>query len=446
MTASVFSGGCAQVGYPTGGPKDTIAPKLIRATPAYGSRNVSSPAIRLDFNEYIDVQDLQNNLVVSPLQKRMPMIIINTRSISIKFRDTLMPNTTYTINFGNAVKDINEGNVYKDLSYTFSTGNTLDSLTLSGTVLQAETGTADSTLIVMLYRNAADSTVKTVRPNYIAKINGDGSFRFEHLPAAPFKIYALKDADGGKTYNSLSEEFAFANTDVHPETDNGITLYAYAEEKSTDNKKTPSLKPAAEKKLRANVNLTGPQDLFQPLEIDFSGPLKFVDSNKIYLTDTSFNRIPGAHFLMDSTAKKIFLNYPWKPDMRLIFLMEKDAVKDSVGNMLAKNDTVRFTTKKTEDYGKLSLRFTGLDLQKHPVLEFVSGDQILFSYPLTSDEWHNDMFLPGQYDIRILYDADQNGKWTPGDYSKKRQPELNITLPQKLSVRADWDNEREISL
>ena len=446
IVLAFFSGGCAQVGIPTGGPKDTLAPKLIKATPAYGSRNVATNKFTLEFNEYIDVQDLQKNMIISPLQKKTPTVIINPRSISFKFRDTLRPNTTYTVNFGDAVRDINEGNVYKDLSYTFSTGNHLDSLTLSGTVILAETGGADSTMIVMLYRNTADSAVKKIKPDYIAKLNGDGSFNFTNLPPDPFKIYALKDVSGVKTYNSLSELFAFTDSTVTPGSTGSIILFAYAQQPAADNQKITPQKPVAEKKLRISTALQGRQDLLTPLEMNFNSPLKFIDSNKIYLTDTFYNKIPSAHLSSDSTAKKLFLTTAWKPETPLILFVEKDAVKDSAGNMLSKTDTVRFFTKKNEDYGKLTLRFNGLDLKKKPVMQFLSGDVIMFSYPLSSPEWVNNMFPPAEYGIRILYDSNGDGKWTPGNYAKKLQPEISITLRQKLSVRADWDNEREIDL
>ena len=92
------------------------------------------------------------------------------------------------------------------------------------------------------------------------------------------------------------------------------------------------------------------------------------------------------------------------------------------------------------------LRFSNLDLTKHPVLQFVQGEAIKNSYSLTSLEWNNKFIIPGEYDIRILFDNNNNGKWDPGDYSKKLQPERAITLKEKLGVRANWDNERDIKL
>ena len=444
--SSVLSTGCAQIGIPTGGAKDTLAPKLIRAIPIEGSRNVTSNKITLEFDEYIDVADLQQNLLISPLQNRNPSITASPRSITLKFRDTLLPNTTYNINFGNAVRDINENNVLKNLTYVFSTGSSLDSLTLKGKVVLAETGGTDSTMIVTLYRNAADSTVRKKKPNYIAKVNSDGSFNFSNLPATNFKIYALKDGDGGKTYNSLSETFAFVDEDVSTLKEENIMLLAYAEELPKDNKTGATTKAVIDKKLRVTNNIQGSKDLLEPLEISFNNPLKTIDSTKIYLTDTLNKRITAVRYSTDSTAKKIIITTNWKPDVALVLIVDKDAVQDSADTKLLKSDTVRFTTKRTEEYGKLTLRFNNIDLTKNPVIQFVLGENVKYAYPITSSTYANTLFPPGEYTVRILYDNDKNGKWTPGNYSKKIQPEIVVALPQKLSVRADWDNEREINL
>jgi hypothetical protein len=448
FSTTIISGGCAQIGLPTGGAKDTIAPKLVRTNPAFSSKNVKSNKITFEFNEYIDLQDLQQNILISPLQNRNPTITANPKTITLKFRDSLLPNTTYTINFGKAIRDINEANILNDLSYTFSTGNTIDSSTISGKVILAESGNVDTTIIVMLYKNAADSTVKKKKPSYIARVNAAGDFSFQNLPAVPFKIYALKDGDGSKTYNSLVETFAFSEKEIMAGSNDAITLYAYAEEKekAIATAVSPTGKIVADKKLRITTALQTKQDLLEPLEISFNNALKFFDSTKIYLTDTSFKKIASIKYVLDSTAKKLFLNTKWQADMPLILIVDTAAVKDSVGNKITRNDTIRFSTKRVEDYGKLTLRFNQLDLSKNPVLQFLNGETVKYAYPIVSKEWVNNMFTPGEYGIKILYDTDKNGKWTPGNYIKKLQPEKAVTLPQKLSVRADWENEREINL
>ncbi len=444
---SFFLSSCGQIGLPQGGPKDTIAPKLVRANPTNGSKNVISNKIALTFDEYIDLQNLQQNLIISPLQSRNPNITANPKTINLKFRDSLLPNTTYTINFGDAIRDINEANIFKNFSYVFSTGAYIDSSTISGKVILAETGKIDSTLMILLYRNAVDSTVKKKKPNYISKVNGDGSFSFKNLPAADFKVYALKDGDGGKTYNSESELFAFANEDVSAAKSESITLFAFATAKETDkpNNSLPE-KVIKEKKLSYSNNITKTKDILEPLEIYFSTALKSYDTSKIYITDTFYNKINGLKYSLDTSLKKLTIDKKWQVEESLILFVNKDAVLDTLGKELTKNDTIRFATKRKEDYGKLVLRFNDLELNKNPILQFLSGEAIKFSFPLTAKEWSNNLFPPGEYDIRILYDTDKNGKWTPGDYNKKLQPEIAVTLPQKLSVRADWDNEREINL
>jgi Bacterial Ig-like domain len=447
LSTSLLTSSCAQIGMPDGGPKDTLAPKLIKATPVFGSLNVKNNKITLEFNEFVDVQDVQQNLIISPLQNKNPTITSNPKSITIKFKDTLLPNTTYTINFGDAVKDVNEGNVYKNLSYTFSTGNVLDSLSIVGRVIMAETGNIDSTLKILLYRNAEDSTVLKKKPSYIAKVLGDGSFEFVNLPAATFKIYALKDGDGSKTYNAKTEIFAFADADVNTSSTETITLNAYAEEKEKPIAiVAPSKKPSIDKKLKLLTNLQAKQDLLEPLEIVYNNPLKFVDSTKFVITDTNYKKITGIQFSQDSTSKKIILTAKWQADMALVLIIDTLAAKDSLGNKITKNDTIKFFTKRMEDYGKLTLRFNGLDLTKKPVIQFLNGEEVKYSYPIVNKEWNNNMFTPGEYGIRILYDVDKNGKWTPGNYKKRLQPETAVTLPQKLAVKADWDNERDINL
>ncbi|MES2848206.1 MAG: Ig-like domain-containing protein, partial [Bacteroidota bacterium] len=230
--------GCAQMGYPTGGLKDTIPPVLVNAFPPEGTTNFSGDKIVLAFDEYIDMQDIQNNLLMSPFPKTAPNISFKLKTVTVKIKDTLQPNTTYAIDFGNSLKDLNEGNPYKNYTYVFSTGNAIDSLTLSGNVTLAESGKTDSTLIVMLYKNSGDSTVQNRKPDYIARLNRKGDYRFKNLSEGTYKLYALKDGDGGKTYNSVTETFAFASTDivVSSTAKTTDTLFAYAEEK--DVKKT----------------------------------------------------------------------------------------------------------------------------------------------------------------------------------------------------------------
>ena len=107
---------------------------------------------------------------------------------------------------------------------------------------------------------------------------------------------------------------------------------------------------------------------------------------------------------------------------------------------------MRFSAKKETDYGRVIFRFKNYDQSKNPVLQLISAQVVKYSFPLTGASWEDNRIAPGEYEIRILMDSNNDGIWTPGSYTDKRQPEKAITLPQKLSVKADWDNERDLTL
>ena len=137
----------------------------------------------------------------------------------------------------------------------------------------------------------------------------------------------------------------------------------------------------------------------------------------------------------------------WPPAKAYKLIVDSTAIVDSSGNRLNRNDTIVFLTKKLEDYGSIKLRFLNIDLTKNPVLQLVQGDKIVESIVLTEKDWYRKLFNPGDYDLRILYDKNKNGIWDPGHFfGSHRQPEIVITLDTKLSVRANWDNEKEITL
>ena len=188
----VFIPGCANVVPPQGGPRDSVPPLLIKVTPADSTRNFSGSRVNFSFDEYIDVQNIQENLIISPIPRTTPTVDFRLNTISVRLRDSLEPNTTYTINFGNAVRDINEGNIAKELTYTFSTGPYIDSLELKGKVILAETGKVDTTIVAILHTNPSDSAVVKEKPRYVAKLDGQGNFIFRNLPPRNFLFVRTK--------------------------------------------------------------------------------------------------------------------------------------------------------------------------------------------------------------------------------------------------------------
>lgn len=446
---SLTGSGCAQIGAPTGGPRDSIPPVLVSAIPKLLTTNFTGNKITLIFDEYINVLEVQKNVIVSPYPKTFPVINFKLKEVSIKLKDTLLENTTYAINFGNAIVDNNENNPFKEFTYVFSTGKTIDSLKLSGKVLMAETGKPDSTLQALLYRNAVDSSVETRKPNYIARIDRNGIFTFTNLSEGVYKVYALKDGDGAKTYNSKIETFAFSSEDISVTGKNdSVRLYAYEEEKEVKKPSGQPVRSAADKKLKftSSLGANGPQDVLTNLVLTFNNKLKLFDSTKIILTDTNFNKINEAGITLDSTRKIITVKTTWPLETSYRLLIPKEAISDTANSTLAKSDTLKFKTKKESDYGNLTLRFSKIDSARHPVIQFLTAAEVIKSVKVTGPTWSDKFFTPGEYELRILYDTNNNGVWDPGNYKKKIQPEHALTLDKKLTIKANWDNEREIEL
>jgi len=435
--------GCAQIIAPTGGPRDTIPPVLVSTNPKQPATNFTGSHIYLYFDEYVQIQDLQQNLLVSPTPIKNPYVDYKLKSVTIRLRDTLEPNTTYTIDLGNSIRDINENNIVRNFRYVFSTGATIDSLTFSGKVQEAEAGKVDSTMIVLLYKNLDDTAVVKLKPKYIARLDSLGRFTFQNLAAGEYKAYALKDIDGSRTWNSKLEIFGFANTSVMVNSNTTpVTLYAYAEEKEK-----PKVTASAEKKLKYSTKISSEkQDVQKDLVVEFNKPLRNLDKQKVLLTDTLNNLIKDVIITTDSTNKNLIIKTNWVQNTAYKLVIVKDFAADSTGLTLAKPDTIRFKTKGEDDYGIVKLKFINLDRSKNPVLQFVQNNIVINAYPLTSDTWSSSLFNPGEYEMRILYDENKNGVWDAGNFAKKIQPEKVYSIAQKLSVRENFEKDIDIEL
>lgn len=387
-----------------------------------------------------------------------PVVDSKLQTLTVKIKDTLEPNTTYYYNFGKAIKDVNESNILEDFSYIFTTGNTLDTMELTGKVLLAETGEIDSTLIVMLHRSADDSAVANEKPRYIAKLDGKGNFRFRYLPTGTFYLYAIKDESGTRRYYSPTQLFAFADSAITIDTDTPpITLFAYAENKK--DQQTPQVSfgggnkgaagnKADDRRIKYTTNLSaGTQDLLENFIINFVQPLINLDTLKMQLsTDSAFIPVTGS-WQLDTTNKKLTLKTTWKESTVYNLILDQAFAEDSLHHQLLKTDTLHFRTRKLEDYGSVRISFKNLDLAKNPVVQFLQGSRVVKSFPLNSAEFYQNLFFPGEYQLSILYDDNKNGKWDPGEFfGVHKQPELVSPLKDKITIRANWENEFEIKL
>ena len=440
--------GCANIIPPTGGPRDSMPPVLLQAIPRDSAINYQGNRILLTFNEYVTIENASENVLVSPTQKNIPIIDYKLRNITIKLRDTLEPNTTYSINFGNAIKDVNEGNIFKDFTYVFSTGPQLDENTLSGRIVLAETGKTDSTMIAVLHRNLYDSAVAKEKPRYIARVDGKGSFRFRNLPAGRYNLYGISSSYN-KTYDDTTKPFAFYSQIIELDSNlQNLQLYAYAKPKAVDVKKAAAGTASKDKQLRFSSNIQGGFfDFLDPLIITFNRPITVFDSSQISLMSDKSTPLNNYLIKNDSVPSLFVVRHPWKANTPYQLIFQKDAFKDSTGLTLSRTDTLEFITKKEEEYGSLKIRFNNLVLTKNPVLQLIQNEALVLSEPIIQRDWYKKLLKPGSYQVRILYDTNKNGKWDAGDYfTSKRQPELVDDLNIIIDVRGNWDNEKEITL
>jgi uncharacterized protein (DUF2141 family) len=206
---------CANIGRPDGGPHDEDPPVFVSSNPMPGALNVNRNTLQLNFDENIQLEDAFNKVVVSPVQKQTPSVTSNGKRISVELKDTLLPNTTYTIDFADCIKDLNEGNILDGFALDFSTGESIDTLRISGMVLQAENLEPAQSIYVGIYSNLADSAITTLPFERIARTNQYGQFTLRNLKPGNYRIYALNDLNRDYKWDR-SEDVAFYDVTVSP--------------------------------------------------------------------------------------------------------------------------------------------------------------------------------------------------------------------------------------
>lgn len=220
---------CARQGAPTGGSKDTTPPKVdtVLSTRNFSTR-FSQRRIELVFDEWITLSDVGAQVVVSPTLAKRPELKLKGKKVIVELpeEDTLRPNTTYTINFGTAVKDLHEGNPADNLRFVFSTGDYLDSLTVRGSVVDAFTNEPVDKVSVMLYENLADSVPRKERPYYFGRTGKTGQFLIENVRPGSFKVVAIEDVSGDLKWDGQNERIAFPDAvlSVNDTTKPSLTL------------------------------------------------------------------------------------------------------------------------------------------------------------------------------------------------------------------------------
>ncbi|HVS94770.1 MAG TPA: Ig-like domain-containing protein [Mucilaginibacter sp.] len=215
LTAFLF--GCASIQKPQGGPRDRTPPKLLKATPPNMTRNFSAKQIRLDFDEYFNLK--MQEVSISPAQEKLPLYKKVKKSIVVQFKDSLQKNTTYVINFGKGIADVNEGNILENFTYVFSTGPHIDSLSVSGSVQDLVTGEKQKDVTVMLLTPKQDTIWGKKKPTIYTTTDTSGNFSLNNLHPGDYYIYALKEASPNKIYDNENELVAFRKRPIHLQKD-----------------------------------------------------------------------------------------------------------------------------------------------------------------------------------------------------------------------------------
>lgn len=217
--AVLFS--CAHPVSPGGGPKDMKPPEILACYPENGSANFGVDRFTIDFDEFVTLEDVQNEALISPPLNETPDFKIKGKSLEVKFNEELKSNTTYSIYFGDAITDITEGNPISNYTYIFSTGAYVDSLSLQGKVLNAFTHQEVEDCFVMLYKDnndtiPLDSLPLLLRPYYLSKTDENGRFRFNGLGNDEYLMFAILDMNSSLSFDQPNEEIAFLDTLVTP--------------------------------------------------------------------------------------------------------------------------------------------------------------------------------------------------------------------------------------
>jgi uncharacterized protein (DUF2141 family) len=514
---------CAKKGRPSGGEKDVDPPVMINATPKNYSTNFTGNEIKILFNEYIKLNDINKQLIISPPLKIKPLISPQSgasKYVKIKIYDTLQPNTTYSFNFGKSIVDNNEGNPYQYFKYVFSTGNTIDSLQLNGSIRDALSKTADSFVSVMLYEvdsTFTDSAVYTKPPRYITNtLDSATTFQFENLKAGKYQLLALKEESDNFIFNQKTDKIAFKKKfiTIPDDTTHDLVLFKEIENYRALRPKHERLNrikfryegqatEAIDIKLMSNVSnlsstVTKPIDndtlnywfkpnveldslnftmshqqvidtftvrirkkvktdslAFKPVtkslildgdyQIASTIPITKIDATKINILDNDSTAVSFTTSL-EKLTNVINLKFNKKEDQKYAITILPEAFTDFFN---ATNDTLVYkaSTKALSDYG--TIKITLNNAPKTPlIVQLVTGKGevkyekygagITVFYFLNID--------PSTYNLRVVFDENNNKRYDTGNYLKKVQPERISYHPEEIEIRANWDVDEKFTL
>jgi uncharacterized protein (DUF2141 family) len=351
---------------PQGGPKDLTPPKVASSTPAENGKNYTKKTVEIDFNKLVSVEKSYENVIISPPQKKPPIVKAYGSKVFVEIKDSLKKNTTYTIDFGNSIQDINEKNILKNYSFAFSTGNEIDSLSIMGTLLDAQTLNPVVGSLVGIY-DAQDTKFTSAPFLRTTHTNENGQFWIKNVKDGKYRVFALKDLNANFYFDQTGEAIAFMDSSVTPfflpkpiiKKDSVTSKKNTTQTKKT--KDTDAKKDTVKTKIDSTMiqcqkmvlfqfkELTKPQYFIkaerkekEKFTLYFSAPLTEYPSIKPLNFDFDNKYLPEGRIGKDTT-----ITY-WLTDASL---MKKDTLHfilnyrktDSIGNLVMTKDTIQLT-------------------------------------------------------------------------------------------------------
>lgn len=285
---------CASIQQPQGGPKDTEPPKVLKMTPKNLMVNFTAPKIVIEFDEYFKLQSEFKEFSVSPEMETPPTLKAKGKKLEITIQDTLEKNTTYTLNFGKSIVDVNEGNVVKNFTYVFSTGPQLDSLSIKGKVTNSVTGLPELDALVFIFPLNRDTLFGKKKPSIFTTTDSSGNYALNNLRKDTYKIYVIKEKGGDKIYQQASDDVGFLKDSIvlDKALDN-INLQLFKEKAETFRILDKRINTDGSIALAFNQKLKKPEvTVTDPPALDAAKLIKFSrnnDSLKVWLKDLSFD-------------------------------------------------------------------------------------------------------------------------------------------------------------
>jgi len=369
---------CAQVGSPTGGPRDEDPPKVLESTPANYSNYFESKKIQITFDEYIVLDNVNQELIVSPPMEEQPEVKLRKRTLIIEFEEELKENTTYTFNFGNAIKDLHEGNKLQNFEYVFSTGAVLDSMSVRGSLQNAETlEKPEDPISIMLYTDLRDSVPLTEIPMYVGRSNDSGIFSVNNLSPGEYKVFALKDGNNNLLFDLPTEEIAFLDTTLSVSTDFVRQMLGIEAEDSLFHQSPDTMQVIVE---------PGDTTRIESDSISFAGP----DLTSIYIDLMLFTEPSEVQYITDYTRDdprklQTIFALPLTDSFAFDILPEPGEEIRYLQDFSEQRDSLTLWILDSAQYRKdslfLALQYTVLDTAQQ---KFTLNDTLVFTYRETS--------------------------------------------------------------